>query len=193
MCTSLSAVALAKVGLRFRFFGPKGHFPGVDGKTYTLSERECKMRIGVIADTHGKVSPEVFTAFAGVSLILHAGDIGGDGIITELETIARVVAVRGNTDKDLASPFFPDTRRLIVEGVELFLCHEPFRAVSLSPMPQVVIHGHTHLARREIIEHTLWFNPGSASITKYEHDALTVGILLLRDGCAEGEIVRLRA
>ena len=74
------------------------------------------MRIGVIADTHGKVLPEVHDAFAGVSLILHAGDIGGDAVLAELETIARVIAVRGNTDMDLAPPLFPDTRRLTLEG-----------------------------------------------------------------------------
>ncbi len=150
------------------------------------------MRIGVIADTHGKVLPEVFAAFAGVSLILHAGDIGGEQVLCELETIARVIAVRGNTDRDLAPPLFPDTRRLLLAGVDLFLCHEPFRAASLSPMPQVVIHGHTHQARREMIEHTLWFNPGSASTARFGRDILTVGILLLQDGQAEGEIVPLR-
>lgn len=147
------------------------------------------MRIGVIADTHGKVFPEVLTALAGVSLILHAGDIGGEQIVSELETIARVVAVRGNTDTDLAPPRFPDTRRLTLEGVEIFLCHEPFRAASLSPMPQVVIHGHTHVARVDIIEHTLWFNPGSAGKAQFSHGALSVGILLLREGRAEGQII----
>jgi putative phosphoesterase len=75
------------------------------------------MRIGVISDTHGKVLPEVFDAFKGVSLIFHAGDVGGDAVLAELETIARVIAVRGNVDVDLAPPLFPDTRRLTLEGV----------------------------------------------------------------------------
>jgi hypothetical protein len=32
--------------------------------------------IGVISDTHGHLPPEVRKAFAGVDLIIHAGDIG---------------------------------------------------------------------------------------------------------------------
>jgi len=151
------------------------------------------MRIGVIADTHGKVLPEVFAAFAGVSLILHAGDIGGEQVIIELETIARVVAVRGNTDKDLAPPLFPDTRRMTLEGVDIFLCHEPFRAADLSPMPALIIHGHTHQPRNEVIDHTRWFNPGTAGKPQFGRNDLTVGILTLEQGRVEAEIVPLRA
>jgi putative phosphoesterase len=149
------------------------------------------MRIGVIADTHGKVLPEVHDAFAGVSLILHAGDIGSDAVIAELETIARVIAVRGNVDSGLAPPLFPDTRRLTLEGVDIFLCHEPARAANLTPAPAVVICGHTHHARNEVVGDTRWFNPGSAGKPKVA-GLYTVGILTLKDGHAEGEIIRLR-
>src|SRR3954467_13428042 len=55
--------------------------------------------IGLIADTHGLVRPDVHTALAGVELILHAGDVGGDAILDELELIAPVQAVYGNTDE----------------------------------------------------------------------------------------------
>lgn len=150
------------------------------------------MRIGVIADTHGKVLPEVYDALAGVSLILHAGDIGGEAVIAELELIARVVAVRGNTDKDLAPPRYPDTRRLTLDGVDIFLCHEPTRAAALSPMPDLIIHGHTHQARNEVLEHTRWFNPGTAGKAQFGHSELTVGILRLEQGVIDAEIVRLR-
>ena len=56
------------------------------------------MRLGVIADTHGLLRPEVFEVFAGVDHIIHAGDIGPLDILTELEAIAPVTAVFGNTD-----------------------------------------------------------------------------------------------
>ncbi|MEN8247219.1 MAG: metallophosphoesterase family protein, partial [Thermodesulfobacteriota bacterium] len=39
------------------------------------------LTVGVISDTHGLLRPEVFEAFEGVELILHAGDIGGDDIL----------------------------------------------------------------------------------------------------------------
>ncbi|HEY3380094.1 MAG TPA: metallophosphoesterase family protein [Armatimonadota bacterium] len=149
------------------------------------------MRVGVIADTHGKLLPEVHDAFAGVSLIFHAGDIGDGTVIAELETIARVVAIRGNVDADLDPPAFPDTRRLTLEGVDIFLCHQPDRAALLTPPPTVVIHGHTHRARNERLGATLWFNPGTAGKPKVAGE-YTVGILTLSGGTLEGEIVQLR-
>jgi putative phosphoesterase len=149
------------------------------------------MRIGVIADTHGKVLPEVYDAFKGVSLILHAGDIGGEMVMSELETIARVVAVRGNVDLELTPPRFPDTRRLTLEGVDIFLCHEPEHAAYLFPAPQVIIHGHTHLPRYEQVDGVLYFNPGSAGKAKKAGE-YTVGILTLEHGTVSAEIVALR-
>ncbi len=40
------------------------------------------MKIGVISDTHGYCHPRVFKIFEGAQLILHAGDIGDETIIT---------------------------------------------------------------------------------------------------------------
>ncbi|TFG45856.1 MAG: metallophosphoesterase, partial [Gemmatimonadales bacterium] len=56
------------------------------------------MRLGIISDTHGLLRPEVFEVFREVDHILHAGDIGPLDILTELEAIAPVTAVFGNTD-----------------------------------------------------------------------------------------------
>ncbi len=81
---------------------------------------------------------------------------------------------------------------MTLEGVDIFLCHEPFRAAALSPLPDVIIHGHTHQARREIIDGTLWFNPGSASKARSGRDVLSVGLLVLEQGKVEARIVPLR-
>lgn len=56
------------------------------------------MRLGIISDTHGMLRPEVFEVFAEVDHILHAGDIGELELLTELEALAPVTAVYGNTD-----------------------------------------------------------------------------------------------
>ena len=60
--------------------------------------KKSEFTLGIISDTHGVLSPEVHNLFAGVDQIIHAGDIGGEDILFELETIAPVVAVYGNTD-----------------------------------------------------------------------------------------------
>ena len=149
------------------------------------------MKIGVISDTHGKILPDIHRAFAGVQLILHAGDIGSDEVISELAVIARVVAVRGNVDHGFAPPLFPDTRRLTIEGVDIFLCHQPEQAAHLTPAPQVILHGHTHHVRHELRDGVLWFNPGSAGKPK-AGEQYSVGILTVHTGKATGEIIILQ-
>ena len=56
------------------------------------------MRLGVISDTHGLLRREVFDVFREVDHIFHAGDIGSLSLLTELEALAPVTAVYGNTD-----------------------------------------------------------------------------------------------
>ena len=57
------------------------------------------MRLGVISDTHGLLRPEVFDVFQQVDHILHAGDIGGDHVISSLREIAQSLYVSQNTVK----------------------------------------------------------------------------------------------
>ena len=42
------------------------------------------MRLGVIADTHGLLRPQVFDVFRTVDHILHGGDVGKREILLEL-------------------------------------------------------------------------------------------------------------
>ena len=149
------------------------------------------IRIGVIADTHSLLPRRVHDLFAGVALILHAGDIGGDAVLAELELIARVVAVRGNTDVGLRPPRFPDTRELILENVRIFLCHEPYRALHHTPLPDVIVHGHTHEPKNVCEGTTLWFNPGTAGKPKLDKAGPSVGVLILSAGTVRGEILTL--
>lgn len=44
--------------------------------------------IGLVSDTHGLFRSSIPDALAGVSLILHAGDVGGDSILHALAAIA---------------------------------------------------------------------------------------------------------
>ncbi len=147
------------------------------------------MLIGVISDTHGRYTPAVERIFAGVGLILHAGDVGTDDVIWHLEQIARVVAVRGNTDFDLDPHTFPATRRLTLEGVDILLCHEPWRGAEVTPAPRVVVYGHTHSADNSERDGVLWFNPGSP--VKPKHGAHSVGLLRVEAGVVTGEIVEI--
>ena len=57
------------------------------------------LKIGVISDTHNFLDPKVAKLFAKVDHILHGGDVGMPWLILELQLIAPVTAVVGNTDE----------------------------------------------------------------------------------------------
>jgi len=130
------------------------------------------MRIGVISDTHNFLDPKIPELFAGVSHMLHAGDIGNATIISELELIAPVTAVYGNTDMGLP---FKETE-IIELGTRKFLIHHIVNPFALDDrlkeriaraQPQVVVFGHTHRTFCENIGGVLYFNPGSAGKPKF--------------------------
>lgn len=130
------------------------------------------MRIGLISDTHGYLEPRVAGLFVGVEHILHAGDIGSDRIIAELETIAPVTAVLGNNDD---SPNFALTRTVELNGCKFLIHHivspqsltDELRVRMARERPAAVIFGHTHLAFAETINGVLFVNPGYAGKPKY--------------------------
>jgi putative phosphoesterase len=76
------------------------------------------VRIGLIADTHGMLRPQVATVFAGVDRILHAGDVGGRAVLEGLGRIAPVDAVYGNID-DRHDPALAAERVLTIGGVTI--------------------------------------------------------------------------
>jgi putative phosphoesterase len=129
------------------------------------------MKIGVISDTHGFLDPRIFGLFAGVGHILHAGDIGPDSIIRELEAIAPVTAVLGNTD---SSSTFKLTEMVTLDGRKFLVHHivdpyalkEELRLRLARARPDAVVFGHTHRASCQTIDGTLFFNPGYAGKPK---------------------------
>ena len=130
------------------------------------------MKIGLISDTHGFLDPKVPEIFAGVSHILHAGDIGDDSIIVELEAIAPVTAVLGNTD---SSPTFRLTEVVALAQRKFFVHHivnphalkENLQLQVARERPDAVVFGHTHKAFCETIGGVLYLNPGYAGKPKF--------------------------
>ena len=78
--------------------------------------------IGLIADTHGLIRPEVFEALEGVELVLHAGDVGGGTVLDELARIAPVHAVAGNVDMPV-DPRLRDRLAVTLDGVRIHVSH----------------------------------------------------------------------
>jgi uncharacterized protein len=130
------------------------------------------MKVGVISDTHNFLDPNIAKLFAGVEHILHAGDIGNASIISELEAIAPVTAVHGNTDMGLP---FKETEVVVLAGRKFLIHHIVNPAALQDPLkerlererPQVVVFGHTHKRFCRLMGGVLFFNPGYAGKAKF--------------------------
>jgi putative phosphoesterase len=148
------------------------------------------VRLGVISDTHGLLRPEVFDAFADVDHILHAGDLGPLELLTELEAIAPVTAVFGNTDGMDVRARLPRVARVQLDGFDIVVTHgdQLGRGVpseelhAAFPEADILIHGHTHIPKLELVDVVVTvMNPGSAGPRRFDIPA-SVGILELEAG-----------
>jgi hypothetical protein len=130
------------------------------------------MKIGIISDTHGFLDPQIKKLFAGVDHILHAGDVGDAFIAFELEQIAPVTVVVGNTDLGLS---FKETEVVTLAGKKFLVHHivnpaaltDKVRARIIKEKPDVVVFGHTHKKFAEAVNGVLFFNPGYAGKPKF--------------------------
>ena len=127
------------------------------------------MRIGVISDTHGVLRPEAEQCLAGVAHIIHAGDIGRPDVITRLQRIAPVIAIRGNVDVGDWAESYPETITVKLGGHSIHVLHD-VHELRLDPAARridVVISGHSHQPRIEAIDGVLYLNPGSAGPRRF--------------------------
>jgi uncharacterized protein len=148
------------------------------------------IRIGVIADTHGRLDPVVQRHFKGVDYIFHAGDIGDRSVIEQLEQIAPVTAVSGNVDGDEQSGFSSEViielagRRIAMRHIlyERGKMTKEGRAVLDRERPDICIFGHTHQPKAEWFGKTLLFNPGSAGPKRFKLSRCLGILVLARQG-----------
>jgi len=148
--------------------------------------------IGVISDTHGLLRPEAVEALRGVSLILHAGDVGEPEVLEKLREIAPVTAVRGNVDRGAWASALQHSEVIESEGVSIYLLHI-LDELDLKPEAagfSAVVYGHSHQPACEGRNGVLYFNPGSAGPRRFKLP-VTVGKLVVESGRVRGEIVEI--
>jgi uncharacterized protein len=132
------------------------------------------VRIGVLSDTHGMLRAEVLERFAGVEHILHAGDVGSAELLTELEALAPVTAVWGNTDGWDVHQRTEEIARLSLAGASVVVLHghqlgspTPEALAERFPEADLVVFGHTHRAVAQRVGSGLALNPGSAGPPRF--------------------------
>jgi uncharacterized protein len=150
--------------------------------------------IGLISDTHGLVRPSVFTALDGVDMILHAGDVG-EGVLVELQTIAPVRAVCGNTDPP-GDPDLTPSLEIVHDGIRIHVSHghelgTPTPAKLLAAYPaDVIVYGHTHKQLVVRADDRWVVNPGAAGARRFRLQP-SVARLQIRAGDVRIELVDL--
>ncbi len=134
------------------------------------------MRVGLVADTHGRFDPLLTRIFAGCDRIVHAGDVVGQEILGQLAVLAPVVAVRGNNDVGTLGVGLEEVAAVRFEGVKAVVIHELGKPHAPSPgaraalereVPDLVIFGHSHQPLVQKVGGRLFVNPGSAGPRRF--------------------------
>jgi uncharacterized protein len=114
------------------------------------------LKIFVLADTHDKVPANLESLAAGADEIWHLGDVCAPSVLQNIETFGPpVTVVRGNCDSYFEWPLTLDLKR---NGTRFRLVHIP---PDDSPNDiNVVLHGHTHVPRNEVVKGVRFLNPG---------------------------------
>ncbi len=147
-------------------------------------EPAAPVRIGVLADTHGYLDPRVLELFAGVSHIIHAGDVMDPKVLGKLKTVAPLTVVAGNLDDPKVMGDLPREVVAEVDGVRFIVGHKPKRLLkriargklSLTDF-DLVVWGHEHIPSATWIDGALHLNPGTASSPEEEDDGPTVAVV----------------
>jgi putative phosphoesterase len=160
-------------------------------------------RIGVISDTHisspARVLPAaVWQAFAGVDMILHAGDLTTLGVLRELGVLCPVHAVYGNCDPPEVVARLPDKLVVPIEGVRIGLIHGHRGQGRTTPEVArrsfagvgCIVFGHSHAPLIETREGVLLFNPGSA-LERRRQPLTSCGLLHVAGDAIRAELVWL--
>jgi putative phosphoesterase len=129
------------------------------------------VRIGILSDTHlTGVTPlfqqQVNGCFAGVDMILHAGDLTELSILTAFGN-RPVHAVHGNMCGHAAYTALPERKIIRVGSFTIGLCHgagathdiEVWLRRELGPV-DCIVYGHTHHAVCHRADSVLFINPG---------------------------------
>lgn len=130
-------------------------------------------RIGLLSDTHGSIHPRVFDFFKDCDMIFHAGDIGDEETLKQLQKFKPLIAVYGNIDGTDIRIQVPEIQRFKIEDVKIFMIHiggypgryaRGIKETLILHKPDLFICGHSHILK---IMHDkqlgiLHINPGAA-------------------------------
>ncbi|MDY6968942.1 MAG: metallophosphoesterase family protein [Spirochaetota bacterium] len=160
------------------------------------------MKAGLISDTHifddEKLPSEIFHHFSDVDIILHAGDIFTLSALDELETIAPVLAAKGNGLGDpRRDPRIKKNHIIDLEGMKVGLIHNlgvPQLTIKnvFNGNVDIIVYGDTHIAELKEFKGIMLINPGSPTFPNSgERRPGTIAILEIANEKADASIIQL--
>ena len=124
------------------------------------------MKILLVSDSHGDYAAldQLAVKYPNMDLYLHAGDSEQDEW-----SLKPFISVRGNCDYYYDFPNF-----LVIPSPigNIYVQHTPYISNSVinEHNAKIVIHGHTHRRRNEIINGIVFINPGAISYARDKYD-----------------------
>jgi putative phosphoesterase len=152
------------------------------------------LRLAIVADTHSHPHPDAAKHLSALEpdAILHAGDIGDLQVLSDLEQIAPVIAVRGNIDERVTT--VPDAVTIDVRSgdssaLKLLLLHIAVYGPKIRPDAarlaadsgaRLIVCGHSHVPFAGRDKGLTVFNPGSIGPRRM-HLPIVFGVLEIAD------------
>ena len=147
----------------------------------------------MLSDTHihlaEEIPQEIVKAFSEMDFIVHLGDFVGSQVLEGLKRLGEVKAVHGNMDSMKLRDLLPEKEVMVIGGRKIGMIHGwggpegiEQRIRSRFDDVDIIIYGHSHVAKMEQIGDILFFNPGPGN--------QSFGILTIEDD-VKGEIVRI--
>ena len=157
------------------------------------------MLVGVVSDTHNNIKniKDIINIFneEEVDCVIHTGDISKPKTLELFSKLdCPLIGVFGNNDRiengliEICRKYNFDFREppfsLNLENKEIVIFHEPDLIddyLELENEVDLILHGHTHRYREEIINNIIFFNPGeSAGSLKGKNAIATINLCDLR-------------
>lgn len=159
------------------------------------------MKIGVVSDTHiprrAKHLPgALLKGLEGVDAIIHAGDLNSDSVLYELEELAPLTAVAGNTDDAYLQALLGKSKKMEINGCFIGITHgdgeggttfERAKRAFAGQKVDCIVFGHSHIPVLMQEDGVLYLNPGSPT-DKRRQERYSYGMLFVRDTGISGLI-----
>jgi uncharacterized protein len=131
----------------------------------------------------------VLDLFKQADHILHGGDVGAWEVVADLEALAPVTAVYGNSDGSEMRARLPRVATVRLDGFDIVVTHgdqfgspTPAKLYEAFPRADIIVFGHTHRPLLELVDKTVTvMNPGGAGSARFKLKP-SVGIMELEPG-----------